>query len=102
MESLGYHAALGRMVAALTSTQSIWTFGAEEMVYFVTAGKVVPFYGNSTTYEFSPREIAEAIQLIPPGKTKDMMSELYYYIYHDHSDLLAPPHPMGDLFWERC
>ena len=72
------------------------------MVYFVTAGKAVPSYGYSTTYEFSPREIAEAIQLIPPGKTKEMMSELYGYIYHDHSDLLATAHPMSDLFWERC
>ena len=90
------------MVAALTSTQSIWTFGAEEMVYFVAERKAVPSYGYSTTYEFSPREIAETIQLIPPGKTKEMMSELYGYIYHDHSDLLASPHPMGDLLWERC
>ena len=72
------------------------------MVYFVAERKAVPSYGNSTTFEFSPREIAETIQLIPPGKTKEMMSELYGYIYRDHSDLLAPPHPMGDLLWERC
>ena len=76
----GFESSKKYVAEALCSNSFSWTEGSQATVRFAVEN-TIRFHGNTAVHRFSPEEIMGAIELVPFGRERMMLSELHSYLY---------------------
>lgn len=62
---------------------SVWPYGVEEMVNFVTERGGIRERGNIAAHGYGPKEIAVAFRRLQGSATRAKMTKLFRFVYGD-------------------
>ena len=78
---VAYPSAKQQMMNALQNHSYNWKSGIVDIVDLVTETNAFRERGNTTAHVFEPQNILDAVECLPTGRDRAMLSELYGFLY---------------------